>query len=287
MQLIVFGAEGFIGKRFIEIFCNKYDIISLKNSPDLTTYDEVLAILSKHKPDAILNLAGKSYHKTQSDTEIYESNIIIQLNIHEAVNQLNLNPKITFCSSSAVYKSSMEPVEENAVCLPANTYAKAKYIQERIGLSYHPKQHIVIARLFNVIGPFQSKSFFVPAVVDRIIRYKNNEITTIKLKTLNAIRDFIYINDVCSALSILIDKGISGEIYNVCRGEDVHIEKVIEILKEILNIPEFPLETEEDYVKEGINYQVGSNKKLLEFGWTPLYDIKASLKEIIKEEYGR
>lgn len=256
------------------------------NNPDLTAYDEVLAILSKCKIDAVLNLAGKSYHKTQNDAEIYESNLLIQLNLHEAINQLGINPKIIFCSTSAVYKSSLKPVDENSFCLPRNSYAKAKYIQERIGLSYHQKQYVVIARLFNVIGPFQSKNFFIPAIIDRVIRYKNNEITAVKLKTLNAMRDFIYIKDVCSALSFLIEKGERGKIYNICTGEGIYIEGIIKILKEILNISELPLEPEGNYVVEGIDYQVGSNKKMRELGWAPEYSINDSLKEIVKEEYG-
>ncbi|MBI5056334.1 MAG: NAD-dependent epimerase/dehydratase family protein [Nitrospirae bacterium] len=293
MKLLVFGAGGFIGKKFTEMFCNLYNIVPVTgktgddNKADLTDYHALLSILDKHKPDAVLNLAGKSYHKTRNDVDIYESNLMIQLNLNEAVKQLAINPKIIFCSTSAVYRSSMEPVNEASFCLPGNSYAKAKYIQERIGLSYHPKQHVVVARLFNVIGPFQDKNFFIPAVIDRIVRYKNNEITTVKLKTLNAMRDFIYINDICKALGLLIEKGEGGEVYNICTGNGINIEQVITILKGILNISEMPLEAEDNYVKEGINYQVGSNEKICKLGWEPEYDINNSLKEIVEVEYGR
>lgn len=290
MQLLIFGTSGFIGNRFIEMFCDKYDIIPVRSSIhekylDLTVYDRVLMILNKYKPDAVLNLAGKFYHKTQDDAKVYESNLLIQLNLHHAINQLNLNSKVIFTSSSSVYKNSIEPVEENSVCLPINTYSKAKYIQERIGLSYHPKQHVVVARLFNVIGPYQSKIFFIPTVIDQIVRYKNHEISTVKLLTLNAVRDFIFINDVCSAISILIDKGVSGEIYNICSGEGISLKRVIELLKKMLKISRLSVETQENYVKEGINYQVGSNRKIRELGWSPAYSLKDSLEEIIRGKY--
>lgn len=291
MRLLVFGAGGFIGKRFNEMFHDQYEIIpvgsrSHEKYRDLTVDEDVLSVLEEYKPDAVLNLAGTSYHKTQDDAEIYESNVLIQLNLHEAVNQLKLRTKIILCSSSAVYKSSIKPVDENSICLPVNSYAKAKYIQERVGLSYYPKHNVVIARLFNVIGPYQNKNFFIPSVISRVVNYKKHEVSEINLKTLNATRDFTYIKDICVALGLLIDKGVSGEIYNVCRGEGVSIEKVIDTLKEILNISELPVNTKEDYVKEGINYQVGSNRKIIELGWSPEYDIKKSLKEIIMEEYG-
>jgi len=291
MRLLVFGAQGFIGNHFNEMFHAIYEIIpagsrSHKNKRDFTVYEDVFSVLDEYKPDAVLNLAGTSYHKTRDDAEIYENNILIQLNLHEAINQLKLNTKVILCSSSAVYKSSINPVDESSFCLPLNSYAKAKYIQERVGLSYFPEHDVVIARLFNVIGPYQNNSFFIPTVISRIISYKQHEISEINLKTLNAMRDFIYIRDVCSALGFIIDKGVSGEVYNVCRGEEVSIEKVIEILKAILDIAELPINVQDGYVKEGITYQVGSNSKIKNLGWSPKYDIRESLEEIIRGEYG-
>ena len=290
-ELIILGAGGFIGKRFIETFGGKYDVTPVVSdadgtNPDLSNYDELLPILEKSSPDTILNLAGKSYHSTKDDAGIYESNALVQLNLHEAVDRLNIRPKIIFCSSSAVYESSTEAVDEDSHCLPFNSYAKAKYIQERITLSYHPRQHVTIARLFNVIGPFQNENFFVPTLIRRVLRFKNNEISEVPLKTLNAMRDFIYIDDVCSAIDVLIEKGKSGEIYNVCRGEGVSIEKVIEVIEKLLNTTKLSVKTEDDHVKEGINYQVGSYNKLKALGWSPAYGIEESLEKIIREEYG-
>lgn len=289
-RLLVLGARGFIGRRFVELFGGNYDIILFEDKineqyKDLTAYKEIYEILKQYRPDTILNLAGKLYQKDQNSARIYESNLSIQLNIHEAVNHLNLNSRIVFCSSGAVYHSAREPVDENSECLPLNIYAKAKYIQEKIALSYHPKHRVVIARVFNVIGPNQNKNFFVPGIIDRVLRYKKKEISTVKLKTLNAMRDYIYIDDVCNAINLLINKGVSGEIYNVCRGEGIYIKQVIETLKEILDISELPVAVEEDYVKEGINYQVGSCEKIRKLGWAPSFCLKDSLKEIIREKH--
>lgn len=292
MRLLILGDKGFIGSKFIEIFHNKYEIITAGRDSDginrdFTCYNSVLSILSDNKPDAVLNLAGKSYHTTQDNGDIYESNALIQLNLHEAVNYLSIYPKIVFCSSSAVYESSLESVDERSYCRPVNTYAKAKYIQERIALSYYPGQQVSIARLFNVIGPHQSKKYFIPAVIERFIQYQRGEIAKVKLKTLNAIRDFIYIDDVCSGISAILDKGDSGEIYNVCSSSGISINEVIELLQELLEIPTLLLDVQDDHVKEGINYQVGDNQKLLQLGWAPSYNIKESLKTIIGEEYGK
>ncbi len=253
---------------------------------DLIPYETTLRVVDACRPEAIVNLAGMSYHTARNEAQMYESNVLVQLNLHEAAKELRLDPRIVVCSSSAVYRSSKNPVDEGSRCLPANSYAKAKYVQERVGLSYAPRQHVVIARLFNVIGPHQSKEFFLPAIIERILAYRKGETPTVRLKTLNAIRDFIFIDDACAALSVLVEKGLGGETYNVCTGTGTSIGEVIEHLKRILGTPELPLEPRDDSVKEGINYQVGSNKKMLDTGWSPAYDMRKSLEAIMTEEYG-
>jgi GDP-4-dehydro-6-deoxy-D-mannose reductase len=273
------------------MFSDRYEIVTELdglNTPflDLTPYETTLRVLNACKPEAVLNLAGMSYHTARNDAEIYESNVLVQLNLHEAARELRLDPRIVVCSSSAVYRSSKDPVDEGARCLPANSYAKAKYVQERVALSYAPRQNVVIARLFNVIGPRQSKEFFLPAIIERILAYRRGETPTVRLKTLNAIRDFIFIDDACAALSTLVEKGLRGETYNVCTGAGTSIGEVLEHLKSILGIAELALEPRDDCVKEGINYQVGTNKKMLDTGWSPAYDVRKSFETIILEEYG-
>lgn len=291
MRLFVLGSTGFIGKRFVRMFSGVYEIVTELDGGDLafvdlTSYDATLGFLDAHKPRAILNLAGKSYHTAGNDADIYESNVLVELNLHEALGHLNLDAKIVSASSSAVYRSSTDPVDEKSPCLPANTYARAKYVQERVSLSYHPRQRVAIARLFNVIGPHQSKDFFIPAVIERLMKFKSGETKDVQLKTLNAVRDFIFIDDVCGALRALVDGGAGGEIYNVCAGRGVPIGEVIEALKDILGIPTVPLVARDEFVKEGINYQIGTNRKMREIGWSPSFDIRKSLETILREEYG-
>ena len=291
MKLFVLGSSGFIGQRFVRTASNAFEIVSEmdREKPefvDLTRYETMLGYLDELRPDAVLNLAGKSYHTAANDADIYESNVLVELNLHEALDHSNLTPKIVSASSSAVYRSSTDPVDEKSPCLPANTYARAKYVQERVGLSYHPRQRVVIARLFNVIGPRQSRDFFIPAVIERLMKFRSGETEEVRLKTLNAVRDFTFVDDACGALRALVDRGASGEVYNVCSGRGVSIHEVIGALKDILNIPTVPLAAQDEFVKEGINYQTGANGKMRGLGWSPSFDIRKSLEAILREEYG-
>jgi nucleoside-diphosphate-sugar epimerase len=291
VRVLVLGSNGFIGARFVKMFSDRYEIVAesfdgSQPDHDCARYDAAISIIDGCKPAVIVNMAGKSYHTAANDADIYESNMLIQLNVHEACARLRVHPTIILCSSGAVYASSREPVDEHAPCEPVNTYAKAKYMQERIALSYHPEQHVVIARLFNVIGPFQNRDFFIPSLIDRLVRFKKKEAATVPLKTLNAMRDFVHVSDVCDALGTLIEKGAPGEAYNVCSGIGVPIQQVIDNVVRMLELSDVVLDVREDHVKDGIGYQVGSNKKLLKLGWTPQHTIGDSLAAIIREEYG-
>jgi nucleoside-diphosphate-sugar epimerase len=291
VRLFVLGSTGFIGTRFVRMYSEAYEIVTELDEGDLafvdlTSYDTVLKFLEARKPDAILNLAGMSYHTAEDNAAIYESNVLVELNLHEALDRLRLDSRIVSASSSAVYLNSTDPVDESSPCVPANTYARAKYVQERVSLSYHPRQHVVIARLFNVIGPHQSKNFFLPVVIDRLMKFRRGETKDVPLKTLNAVRDFTFIDDACAALSALVNRGARGEIYNVCSGRGVSIGEVVETLQNILHIPTVPLAPQDDFVKEGITYQAGANRKLRDIGWSPCFDLRKSIEAILREEYG-
>ncbi|MBN1165331.1 MAG: NAD(P)-dependent oxidoreductase [Candidatus Krumholzibacteriota bacterium] len=291
MRLLVLGADGFIGSRLVKILSGRYELFPVGDYLDgelldLTVYDNAAMVLDRYRPEGIINLAGKSYHSARDEADIYESNLLIQVNLNEAVREMDLDPRIVFCSSSSVYKSSLDVVGEGAHCRPANAYARAKYLQERVGLSYHPRQRVIVARLFNVIGPGQSKEYFIPAVIERMVKYKKGQSESVWLKTLHATRDFVFIDDVCEALSLLVEKGSGGEIYNVCGGRGVPLREVLDILKEILEMEKLALEVQDDHVREGIDYQAGENRKLASLGWSPAYDIRRALETIVGEEYG-
>lgn len=291
-RLLVFGAGGFIGKRFVESFGGRYDLVPVVSdadgtNPDLSVYGELYPLVAGHRPDAVLNLAGKSYHSPGGDAGIYESNALVELNLHEALARLGLETRTVMCSSSAVYGGSAEPLTEDSPCAPVNSYARAKYIQERVAASYHPGQKVVIARLFNVIGPRQNGNFFIPTLIGRVLEYRDGKNESVELKTLNATRDFVYIDDVCEALGLLIERGRGGEVYNVCTGEGASIERVIDTLRRLLDMPDLPVRARSDRVEEGIDRQVGDRGKIAELGWSPRFDLERSLEAILREEHGR
>ncbi len=137
-----------------------------------------------------------------------------------------------------------------------------------------------------MVGPHQSKEFFIPAIIERLMKFRSGETENVRLKTLNATRDFIFVDDVCEALRALVDRGASGEIYNVCSGRGVSIPETIDALKDILGMPDVPLAPRDESVKEGISRQSGANRKMREIGWSPSFDIRKSLETILREEYG-
>jgi dTDP-D-glucose 4,6-dehydratase len=133
----------------------------------------------------------------------------------------------------------------------------------------------------NVYGPYQHKEKVIPRFKDQLL---NGEKITIHGDG-SATRDFMYVSDTVSALRIILDRGKSGEIYNVgCDpGNDITIlelaKKLIKIIKNTENFDEY-LEFVPDRPYNDKRYYI-SNKKLKSLGWVQCMSFDDAIKHAI------
>ena len=141
-------------------------------------------------------------------------------------------------------------------------------------LSYHRTfgLNVSITRCTNNFGPYQLPEKLIPKTVIRALR---DLPIPIYGKGTN-IRDWIYVQDHCEALSTVLEKGKAGEIYNVSAGNEI---TNIEIVKKIicqLHKPESLITFVEDRPGHDTRYSLDSTKIRTELGWKP----KCSFREI-------
>ena len=293
-KYLITGYAGFVGYHFIahlnSIAKEKIAVLGIDiNTPnDFSDWDfeniaiehrtinlmnlgEVRSSISDFKPTHILHLAafssvGKSW---QEPAGYFSNNTGIFLNLLESVKDIGLQCKILNIGSSEEYgfvEEKQLPLIESMGINPANPYAVTKMAQESMSQVYSNGfgMNIVSTRSFNHIGPRQRDTFVVASFAKQVAQAFVDGKTTLDMTTgnLNVERDFLDVRDVVSAYNLLLEKGKSGEIYNVCSGEGIPLAEVINELSIISGI-KITTHTDPSLVRPNdIPKIIGSNHKL-------------------------
>jgi dTDP-D-glucose 4,6-dehydratase len=178
-----------------------------------------------------------------------------------------------------------EKKHEGSVLCPTNPYAATKAAAELIAKSYYHsfKMPIIITRGNNVYGPNQYPEKLIPRFVQQLLQEKP---VTIQGDGTN-VRAFLHVQDVCSALKLILEKGQIGEIYNV--GSDDHHEYTVTQVAQLL-IEKIKLTTDygkwityiEDRPFNDKRYYI-SNQKVKDLGWTIEKEFDTGLDEVIEQ----
>ena len=312
-SILITGISGFVGGHISRYFVNTkpdyvihglsrakpaWDFIENRNTvmdtitfhqSDLLDAKKINVIINEIQPDYILHLASFS-SVSQSWREPLASflnNTNAFLNIVEAVRIHGLNTKILSVGSSEEYGIVKEcdlPISEKKHVAPANPYAVARVSEEHLAQIYAKGYHLNICctRSFNHIGPGQSDQFVVSSIAKQFaeiaIQHKK---PIIKIGAGSIIRDFIDIEDVIRAYDIILEKGVTGEVYNVCSGKGHSILNIVNSLSEFAHVP-VVVEQNLDLLRPIDNpVLIGSYDKLHNTtGWKPNCPIEKSLEKI-------
>jgi GDP-4-dehydro-6-deoxy-D-mannose reductase len=257
---------------------------------DILDKSKLNYIISEFKPDHIYHLAGpafipESFHEPSKTYEVIFNGT---LNLLTSVRESGLDCKILYVSSADVYgRNSSEILSEYEPCDPINPYASAKSCAELLCKQFQQTygMKVVIARPFNHTGAGQSHSFVCSNFAKQIVTVMQSGYTDAKLfvGNIDVKRDFLDVRDVVDAYNDLLNVGLSGEIYNVCSGKAVSVRQIIEWLLEFTGIGDCEIIVDPSKVRENdIVVRIGNNEKLKELtGWTPNYDLKDTLKDLI------
>jgi dTDP-D-glucose 4,6-dehydratase len=176
-----------------------------------------------------------------------------------------------------------EKKHEGSVLCPTNPYAATKAAAELIATSYYHSFNmpIIITRGNNVYGPNQYPEKLIPKFIQQLL---NNERVTIQGDGTN-VRAFLHVLDVCSALSLVLEKGNIGEIYNI--GSDDHHEYTVTQIAHML-IEKIQKSTDYDnwitYIEDrpfnDKRYYI-RNQKVKDLGWSIDMDFNNGVDDLI------
>jgi len=243
LKVAILGSQGFVGKNLVEVFDEKFDLISAdiyksgtgKNYEhiDVRQFEQVKEILKD--VDVLIDLVANNL--ISSFDQIVENakvNIIGLLNILEACRINNVKKIIFPSASSMIGKASINPVPEDHIPHPKTPYGVTKLASEHYIRLYNELYGInfVIFRFFNIYGSHQLNGL-IPSL---IFRMKKNEKITIFGKG-DQIRDYVFVKDLANFFEKSINSSsVNNKIINMGSGKGSTIMQVVKHISNFMKV---------------------------------------------------
>lgn len=299
MRVLITGIQGFIGWRLSEFLkSNGFDVAGVRRpgskSPDIGTiemYDcdmvdaeGVKNLLRRFSPSTIFHLAAQSLPSVswQEPEKTLQVNLIGALNLLKGVQALQLNVRTVMFGSSSEYAPSMEPIPEDSPLKPSSPYALSKIASSLLAGLYHEAFNldVIIVRPFFIIGPRKTGDV-CSSFARGIVQVERGNAKALKVGNLNAVRDFLDIEDAVRAIRLIREKGEPCAAYNISSGTGTPVSEILEILTSKASTA-IPVEKDESASRPLDNpIAVGNNQKLRSFGWAPTIGLEESLSRIL------
>lgn len=311
MNILVTGGAGFIGSNFVfhmlkehptyRIVCldaltyagNLSTLEPVMDNPnfrfvkgDITDREFVDNLFEEEKFDYVVNFAAESH----VDRSIEDPGVFLKTNILGTQVLLDASRKYGVkrfhqVSTDEVYgdlpldRKDLFFTEETPIHT-SSPYSASKASADLLVQAYNRtfKLPITISRCSNNYGPYHFPEKLIPLIISRAL---NDESLPVYGKGEN-IRDWLYVEDHCTAIDLILHKGKEGEVYNIGgHNEKTNLEVVKTILKE-LGKPESLITYVKDRAGHDMRYAIDPSKTRRELGWEPTTLFDEGIKKTIK-----
>ena len=310
MTYLITGGAGFIGSNFIfhmlskhpeyKIICvdsltyagNLSTLSSVMDNPqfrfvkaDIRNREAMYNLFEAEKPDIIVNFAAESHvdRSIENPSVFLETNIIgtsilldacrkygikrfHQVSTDEVYGDLPLDrPDLLFTETTPIHASSPYSASKASADLLALAYCRT------YGLP------VTISRCSNNYGPYQFPEKLIPLM---IINALNDKELPVYGEGLN-VRDWLYVEDHCKAIDLIIHSGRIGEVYNIGGHNEMRNIDIVHLILERLGKPESLIRHVTDRKGHDLRYAIDPSKISSELGWKPETMFKDGIKQTI------
>ncbi len=311
MTIIVTGGAGFIGSNFIfymrrahpdhRIVCldkltyagNLSTLAPVMESPsfrfvkgDICDRDAVEKLFAEEKPDTVVNFAAESH----VDRSIEDPGVFLQTNI------LGTQVLMDACVKFAVKRFHQVSTDEVYGDLPldrpdllfteltplhaSSPYSASKASADLLVLAYHRTYGlpVTISRCSNNYGPYQFPEKLIPLMISNAL---NDKPLPVYGKGLN-VRDWLYVEDHCKAVDLILQNGRVGEVYNIGGHNEMRNIDIVRLICKELGKSERLITYVTDRKGHDLRYAIDPSKIHAELGWLPETDFEAGIVKTIQ-----
>lgn len=298
MKILVTGGAGFIGVNFVYYMLEKhpdYEIVcldALTYAGNLKSLDEAMknekftfvkgsisdkdfvdSLFAKEKFDIVVNFAAESHvdRSIENPFIFLETNIMGTACLLEAGKKYGVS-RFHQVSTDEVYgdlpldRPDLFFTEETPIHT-SSPYSSSKASADLLCLAFHRTYGlpVTISRCSNNYGPYQFPEKLIPLM---IVRAQENQSLPVYGEGLN-VRDWLYVEDHCKAIDMIIHNGRIGEVYNVGGHNEKQNIEVVRTLLKALDKPESLITYVKDRAGHDLRYAIDPTKISTELGWLP------------------
>ncbi len=310
MKILVTGGAGFIGSNFVYYLLNKgedkivcVDCLTyagnmstlktaLKNpnfifyKTDICDREAIYEIFEKEKPEIVVNFAAESH----VDRSIDNPEVFLKTNI------LGTQVLMDACRKYGIIRYHQVSTDEVYGDLPldrpdlffteqtpistSSPYSSSKAGADLLVLAYHRTYGlpVSISRCSNNYGPYHFPEKLIPLMIANALADKKLPV----YGTGENVRDWLYVEDHCKAIDLIVRKGRVGEVYNVGGHNEMANIEIVKLILKKLGKPETLITFVEDRKGHDLRYAIDPTKIHTELGWLPETKFSDGIEKTIK-----
>ncbi|MDD4606738.1 MAG: dTDP-glucose 4,6-dehydratase [Patescibacteria group bacterium] len=306
MKILITGGAGFIGSNLIHHMFKKYPDYQIVNLDKLTyagnlenlkqveknqNYKFIKGDINDAKLvdglvkdcDAIIHLAAESH----VDRSILDPGAFIETNIGGTVTLLNAarkhNKRFHHVSTDEVFGSlgldENRKFNEQTAYDPHSPYSASKAASDHLVRAYQHTYNLqtTITNCSNNYGPYQFPEKLIPLFVTNLIENKKVPLYGDGLN----VRDWLYVEDHCEAIDLVLHQGKTGETYCVGGNAEKNNLEITNLILQQMGFGDEMIEYVQDRPGHDRRYAIEANKIKNELGWEPKYNFEQAMQKTI------
>ena len=311
MTMIVTGGAGFIGSNFIFYILQThpdYRIVCLDKltyagnlstlapvmekdnfrfvKEDICDREAVYRLFEEERPEVVVNFAAE----THVDRSIEDPSIFLQTNV------LGVQVMMDACRKYGIKRYHQVSTDEVYGDLPldrpdllftedtplhtSSPYSSSKAGADLLAMAYHRTYGlpVTISRCSNNYGPYQFPEKLIPLMIANALADKPLPVYGQGLN----VRDWLYVEDHCKAIDLILQKGCVGEVYNVGGHNEMRNIDIVKLICAELGKPESLITYVTDRKGHDLRYAIDPAKIYKELGWLPETCFAEGIKKTIR-----